>query len=259
MTLEQVIEIIKQNGKPYLQLDLLAGLYDRRRVGTFDCQNCLENENEQSKVKKAIDWLVSMTGHFDDDARFALTIKPNPKAGKDSWIGPIEFYKTDKKEQKSTLAGLGGIDPATIQQLGYVPAAQIENERLRFELRLKDKEIEDLKQRCEDEKELIRHEALNWTPERWGQTIEKATALLGVVTGKLPPQQLQGIINNNGADTKQQVSPDQAMRLVIQHKLQELDFEKLKITKAFIDKLINLKRDARGTEQSATEQGSADA
>ncbi len=248
MTFAQVIEIVKEHKKPYLILDLIRSPFDVRRLGVFDCEGCPDNISDEEKLSRAIAWLQKMVSLVDDDTQLALTLKPNPKAGKDSWIGPIEFIKSGSTEKKTT--GLAGVDFSVIQQLGFVPAAEIQKKELEYLLRLKDREIEELKRRCEEEKQLIKEQALSWGPEKWEGLVDKAVMAYGMLTGKAPVQ-LQGMPGQQG-----KLTAEQSLITVINDKLQSFTVKELKAVLSFIEKL---KQYERSTDKENKPDESADA
>lgn len=240
LTLNQIAEIIRQNDAPYLSLQV-KDTFRASQAGRFNCETC----NEKNKIEKAIEWLDSYTALFDDDTVFIITAKPSPTANGSSVIGPLIFTRTEKESQTPQMQGLGAIHPQKLQELGYIPKAQLEAEIIKKEmefLRHKFKtELERMKEQYQHAVDTVIQTSNSWTPDKVNRLIDNAVMGYLKLTGKAPtqqPQELAGIPAQNNL-------PPAKQKLITE--IQNLDDKQTLILLKTIQKLKTI-RDAGTTE-----------
>jgi hypothetical protein len=199
-TLEQIIEIIKVNKKPYLYLRMKRDTFNEVHVGAYECADCLPDDTLEAKTEKALSWLMSYLKSFPEDMVFSIIIKTSEKANGSGVLGPIYFMVANNNKVQPVqeqLSGLGAV-PMIMQmkQLGYLSEGEVNSMILRKELEFRDErermEREKLEAKFNDQLEAHKIAATRWSPKSMKELAANIAGIIGMVTGKPLPSGLLG-------------------------------------------------------------------
>jgi hypothetical protein len=192
-TLEQIIEIIRINQKPFLYLRLKRDVFSEVNVGNYECGDCLPDDSLESMTEKACAWLVNYVKTFPDGSTFSIVIKSAIKANGTGVLGPINFQigKTEP-ENRERISGLGTLPMiGEIQKLGYLGQGEVQAMLLRKDMEYKEeidrREREKLEQRFEEQLESHKASAERWSPQAMNELAKNIAQIFALVTGKEMP------------------------------------------------------------------------
>ena len=252
-TLNNIIEIIKQNDTPYITL-LTKEMTKASYAGKFSCETCQADDN---KTEKAIEWLINYVKLFPANTHFLISAKSHTTANGSSVIGPISFMV---ENQQQNVNGLGGTQPTgTMSQtdlagLGYVHQSAMEAALARKELehqqqRHQDR-FDDIKNQYTQAIENIQATANRWSPESVNNVMSQLINGYAVVTGKSAPQ-LAGVTTDKNKQEQKNQNPFDTK---INTELSEMSNQ----DKATLLKIINQLKTKPQNEQKRTTTVPAD-
>jgi len=234
-TLEQIIEIIKVNQKPYLYLRLRRDTFNDVHAGAYECVDCKSDDSIEAMTEKAIAWLVNYLKFYPDDSIFSITIKGSNKANGTGVIGPIYFtVSSQRKEQaQDSFNGLGAVPMMMqMQQLGYVSKGEVEALLLRKELEFRDErdrmEREKLEAKYNDQIESHINASTRWSPQAMRELAGEIAGIIGMITGRPVP----GLL---GTEEKEQVDDTKKLAInAFSEELEELSIPEIEALKGII-------------------------
>jgi len=236
-TLEQIIELIRLNKKPYLILKRKDGL-NVVNAGVYRCDNCGKEDSPEAKVESAVKWLGDYIALFPKGTVFYLYMKASENANQSGILGAFEFMiKPDGKEDE-TINGIGGMTPGyeQLKQLGYVPEAEVKarllEKELEFERTLHKRDLEDVRKEFNEKLEFTLQQSKTFSPETIRGIIKEFTPIVGILKGKEIPA-LSGIEETeqeNGEEPKNDVKAASVNELarILYEKASLKDIENLK-------------------------------
>jgi len=196
--LEQIITLIKQNGKYYLYLQMKQNAFRAVNVGSFTCANCDVEAKPEERLQKAVEWLTSFVEQFPAGTIFYLTMKSSPQANQSGVFGPIEFI--GKKTETNTSEAINGMSalnmsPDTLRQQGYLTQGEVNamlaEERMKHQAELHKRDMADMQKEFSEKLDFAVNSANKWSPENLTQLSANVAGLLGAITGK--PVALAGV------------------------------------------------------------------
>lgn len=236
-TLEQIIELIRLNKKPYLVLKRKDGL-NVVNAGMYRCENCGKDDSTDTKIENAIRWLGDYLSLFPKGTVFYLYMKSSENANQSGVLGPFDFLLKPDKNETENINDLGGVPQfEQLKQLGYVPESEVKakllEQELKFERELARKQIEDLKKEFNEKLDFIQSTASEWSPQNIRGLAKEIGLTFKMINGKDVPQ--TALAGQWSEESKQEKKPD--LKAAAVNELAELmyknaslkDIEKLKL------------------------------
>ncbi|MCF6365281.1 MAG: hypothetical protein L3J35_03670 [Bacteroidales bacterium] len=250
-TLEQIIEIIKLNKKPYISLKRKDGL-STVSVGYYKCDNCDKDDNIETKLDKAIKWFTDYVKLFPQGTVFYIYLKSSENANQSGIIGAFEFMNGEPEKNEENINGLGGIPGYdNLKQLGYIPEAEVKakllEKEIEFQRELNKREIEDLKKDFTEKLELIQQTAASWSPERISGLAKEIGLAFRMISGKEVAETTLA-----GADDKEKEkqTPADNLKVASINELAEILYEN-----ASLKDIENIKKIIAKPEQKPEQNG----
>ncbi|MCF6183827.1 MAG: hypothetical protein L3J56_04215 [Bacteroidales bacterium] len=248
-TLEQIIELIRLNKKPYLVLKRKDGL-NVINAGMYRCENCGKDDNIDAKIESAIRWLGDYISLFPNGTVFYIYLKSSENANQSGIIGPFDFMngKPEKQEEINGLNGLGGVpNYEHFKQLGYVPEAEVKAQLLEKEIEyqreLNKRDLENLKNDFSEKLELMQQTAASWSPERISGLAKEIGLAFRMISGKEVPETA---LAGNEQKQEAEQNPADNLKIASINELAEILYEKASLKDIENIKKIIIKPEQNG-------------
>lgn len=191
LDLEQIVEILRENKKPYLYLRIKRDAYSvPYNAGTFECANCTTEDTVEGRMNKAIEWLTGIVNKFPSNTMFSVVAKSSIKASGTGIIGPLAFTNVKAGEETPQQNNAIGLSPEMLRQQGYLTHGEVQamlmEERIKHKDELHRRDMDDMKKEFAEKIEHTISTASKWSPEHLTTLSQNVASLLGLVTGKQP-------------------------------------------------------------------------
>lgn len=115
LTKDYIVKHIKRS-KFYLWSLFLLQNYKRTHIMTYNGDDIVEGDNDETKTEKSANRLYNLLDDFPPEAEFSIDLKRTQKSNDGGIIGPLEFINkkkddTEKETQQQNFNGFGFVNP----------------------------------------------------------------------------------------------------------------------------------------------------
>lgn len=165
MNVQQIIELIKTQKKPFLNLKFKNG-FDLINAGTYNNENVEKESDIDTQVNAAIQWLMKLLEIYPQDRVYYLYMRTSANVNGSGIYGPFEFTIGNVPDEKKALEGFPAQNtpPAGYIHESEMKAALLQKE-LEFQREREAEKMETLKREFNDKIEAAVQTAKEWNPQ----------------------------------------------------------------------------------------------
>lgn len=236
-SLDKIIKIIETSGKPFLYLYIINGFgTGKTNAGHYECETADKEDTTEAKIQSAIYWLKNQVSLFPADTQFSIELKTHKNANGLGVAGPFLFVINEqnvekaKEEYKSQLASI-----EEYKKMGFVPIQELDNERLRSDLKLQNLENKNNFERMQSEfqatLDAIQNQQKLFNPDNLSGLVKDVVQGIGMLKGNVSPHE-----NLAGIEEKPLTAKEILIRELAE-KLANSNLQVINETNRFADKL----------------------